>query len=98
MRLSWVKRRLLILKWSEVRENYHNKWILFEASEAYSKDGQRFVEELIIINVFSEGKDALKDYAEKHKRDKSREMYVYHTKNKELKIEERTRIGVRKYG
>ena len=30
-----------------------------------------------------------------HKRDKSREMYVYHTKNKELTIEERSWIGVR---
>jgi len=30
-------------------------------------------------------------------RDKSREMYVYHTKNKELKIEEGTWIGLRKY-
>lgn len=86
------------MKWSEVRKNHPNKWILFEAIEAYSKDGQRVIEDLSILNVFDEGREALEEYSEKHKRDKSREMYVYHTKNEELKIEERSWIGVRKYG
>ncbi len=86
------------MKWSEVRENHPNKWILFEAMEAYSKDGQRIVDDLSIIDIFDEGRDALKEYAEKHKKDKSREMYVYHTNNKELMIGERSWIGVRSYG
>ena len=88
----------MILKWSEAIKNYPDKWILFEAIEAYSKDGQRIIEDISIINVFDEGRDALKEYAEKHKKDKNREMYVYHTKNIELIIEERSWIGVRKYG
>lgn len=88
----------MILKWSEAINNYPNKWILFEAIEAYSKEGQRIIEDISIINVFDEGRDALKEYSEKHKKDKNREMYVYHTKNKELIIEERNWIGVRKYG
>jgi len=86
------------LKWSEAIKNYPNKWLLFEAIEAYSKDGQRIIEDISIINVFDEGRDALKEYAEKHKKDKSREMYVYHIKNIESIIEERNWIGVRKYG
>jgi O-methyltransferase involved in polyketide biosynthesis len=90
--------RLMILKWSEAIKNYPNKWLLFEAIEAYSKDGQRIIEDISIINVFDEGRDALKEYAEKHKKDKSREMYVYHIKNIESIIEERNWIGVRKYG
>lgn len=77
------------MKWLEARENYPNKWLLFEAIEVYSKDGQRIVEELSVINIFDEGKDALKEYSEKHKKEKNREMYVYHTNNKELAIEER---------
>ena len=89
---------MIILKWSEARKNYPNKWLLFEAIEAYSKDGQRVIEDISVINIFEEGRDALKDYAEKHKKDKTREMYVYHTKNKELKVGERTWVGVRKYG
>lgn len=42
--------------------------------------------------------EAIEAHSEKHKKDKSREMYVYSTKNKELLIEERTWIGVRKNG
>jgi hypothetical protein len=84
--------------WEEARNMYVNKWVLIEAIDAYSEEGRRVVKELSIINVYDEGKEALKEYAEKHKKDKSREMYVYHTKNEKLIIEERAWIGVRKNG
>ena len=86
------------MKWKEAVRNYPNKWVLFEAIEACSKDGKRIIEDLSVINSFDDSREALKEYSEMHKRDKSREMYVYHTKNKELIIEERSWIGVRKYG
>lgn len=86
------------MKWKEAVRNYPNKWLLFEAIEACSKDRKRIIEDLSVINSFDDSREALKEYSEMHKRDKSREMYVYHTKNKELIIEERSWIGVRKYG
>jgi hypothetical protein len=86
------------VKWEEARKVYPNKWILFEAIEARSEESKRIVEEFSVINIYDSGKDALKDYAEKHKKDKNREMYVYNTKNEELNIEERSWIGVRKNG
>lgn len=86
------------MKWNEARKAYPNKWILFEAIESHSENSKRIVEELSVINIYDEGKEALKEYAEKHKKDKSREMYVYNTKNEELLIEERNWIGVRKNG
>ncbi|MCR1898616.1 hypothetical protein NSA47_06375 [Irregularibacter muris] len=86
------------MKWLEARNIYPDKWLLFEAIEAYSREGKRIIEELSVINVFEDGREALKEYAEKHKKDKSREMYVYYTKNKELTIQERNWIGVRNHG
>lgn len=83
------------MKWQEARKVYPNKWVLFEALEAFSEESKRVVLELSVINVYDEGKEALKGYAEKHKKDKNREMYVYNTKNEELLIEERNWIGVR---
>lgn len=88
----------MILKWSEAIKVYPNKWLLFEAIEAHSNEGYRVIEEISVINVFDEGRNALEEYSEKHKKDKSREMYVYHTKNKDLIVEERNWIGVRKHG
>lgn len=86
------------MKWSEARNIYPNKWLLFEAIDAYWSEGKRIVKELSIINVYDEGKEALKEYSDKHKKDKAREMYVYHTKNEDLYIEERNWIWVRKNG
>lgn len=86
------------MKWNEARSVYPNKWLLFEAIEAHSEEGKRIVEELSVINVYDQGKEALKEYADKHKKDKKRELYVYNTKNAELLIEERIWIGVRKNG
>lgn len=63
-----------------------------EVTEAYSKDGQRVIEDISVINIFDKGRESLKKYSERHKKDKSREMYVYHIKNKELIIEERNWI------
>ena len=84
------------MKWKEAIKDYPDKWLLFEAIEAYSKDEKRIIEDLSVIKSFDDGREALKEYSEMHKKDKSREMYVYHTKNKELIIEERSWIGVRK--
>lgn len=86
------------MKWAEARKDYPNKWLLFEAIKAYSKDGQRIIEDFLVVNTFNDGREALREYSEKHKKDKSREMYVYHTENQELIIKERNWIGVRKYG
>lgn len=86
------------MKWNDVRKLYKDKWILFEAIEVYSKDGMRIVEDMAVINVYENRNDALKEYAERHKKEKSRELYVYNTSNEELTIEERTWIGVRKNG
>lgn len=86
------------MKWEEARKIYPDKWILFEAIEARSEEGKRIIEEFSVINVYDNGKEALKGYSEKYKKDKSREMYVYNTKNRKLTIEERSWIGVRKNG
>lgn len=86
------------MKWCKAREIHPDKWLLFEAIEAYSEDGERIIEELSVIDVFDEGRDALNKYSQRHKKDKQREMYVYHTNNKKLTIEERSWIGVLKHG
>jgi hypothetical protein len=92
------KMGVFYMKWEEARKIYPGKWLLFEAIDAHSEEGKRVVDEISIINAYDEGKTALKEYAEKHKKDKSREMYVYNTKNEKLFIEERIWIGVRKNG
>lgn len=86
------------MKWTDVRKIYKDTWVLFEALEAYSENGKRIIDDLAIINSFNNGQEALKDYAKRHKQDKGKEMYVYHTKHENLNIEQRAWIGVRVNG
>lgn len=86
------------MTWSDVRENYKNKWIVFESLKAKSEKGKRIVEDLAVIAAFDNGSEALKSYSSWHKKDKSKEMYVYNTANESLDIEERVWVGVRSNG
>lgn len=86
------------MRWSDVRENYKNKWIVFESLKAKSEEGKRIVEDLAVIAAFDNGSEALKNYSLWHKKDKSKEMYVYNTANESLDIEERVWVGVRSNG
>ena len=86
------------MKWNEVRENFKNKWIVFESLNAKSENGKRIVEDLAVIAAFDNGSDALKNYSFLHKKDKTKEMYVYNTTNEFLNIEERIWVGARSNG
>lgn len=86
------------MNWKEVRSLYKDKWILIEAIKAYSNNGKRIIADMSVVGVYDKGNEALKDYVNRHKEDKSREFYVCSTINEELIIEERAWIGVRKNG
>lgn len=86
------------MTWKSVRELYKDKWVLIEAIKAHSDNGKRIVEDVAVVGVFDKGNEALKDYSNRHKEDKTRELYVCNTVNEELTIEERVWIGVRKNG
>ncbi|MGL5576133.1 MAG: hypothetical protein ACRDCW_11380 [Sarcina sp.] len=86
------------MKWKEIRNNYTNKWVLVEALKATSVEGMRVIDDMSVIGVYENGNDALKNYAIRHKADKTKEMYVYNTSKETLDIEERLWIGVRSNG
>lgn len=86
------------MTWESVRKLYKEKWVLIEAIKAHSNNGKRIVEDMDLVGVYDKGNEALKDYTNRHKEDKSKEFYVYSTINEKLEIEERAWIGVRKNG
>ena len=83
------------MKWEEVREKYHDKWILFEAVEAHSEKGKRKVDNISILNIFDDSSEATKNYRKIHKKDPHRELYIAHTQKDKLEIEERKWMGIR---
>ena len=83
------------MKWENVREKYPNTWVLIEALEAESLNGERIVKKISVLNYFENSEIAMKEYTEEHKKSPEKELYVCHTQNVTLQIKERNWMGVR---
>ncbi|TDX35495.1 hypothetical protein C7954_1582 [Halanaerobium congolense] len=83
------------MKWKDIRDEYPDSWILLEAIEAHSDHGKRVVDKIAVLDKFNNSEEAMKAYRELHKKNPERELYVAHTKNEDLEIEERKWLGVR---
>ena len=82
------------MKWKDIRDEYPDSWILLEAIEAHSDQKKRVVDKIAVLDIFNNSDEAMKAYRELHKKNPEREIYVAHTKNKNLEIEERNRRSI----
>jgi len=85
------------MQWQEVREKFSNEWVVFEAINAYSKDGFRCMDEVKVIDRFDDSLKAMKRYKELHRNEPAKEIYFLHTSRPDLKIEEKW-IGFKRWG
>lgn len=82
------------MRWDEVQERFPNEWVVLEATKAYSKEGQRFIEEMSVIDSYEDSTKALKRYSELHHEDPHREYCFFHTSRPEVVARERY-VGIR---
>ena len=55
------------MKWEDIRQKYIDEWIIIEAINARTEDGNRIVEELTIVDTFdNDNNGALRKYVELH--------------------------------
>ncbi len=83
------------MQWKGLREKYPDCWVLFEAVQAHSNEGKRFIDDIAVLDTFNNSDEAIKAYRDFHKKKPRRELYVAHTKKKDLEIVERKWLGVR---
>ncbi|MFE4132353.1 hypothetical protein [Peribacillus sp. YIM B13482] len=50
------------MRWDEVQERFPNEWVVLEATKAYSKEGQRFIEEVAVIDSYEDSNKELNLY------------------------------------
>lgn len=81
------------MKWTEVRNTYPNKWIVFDSLTQHEEGNKLVVEDLAIIEVFDDPNNAWKYYRELHRKDKSRELSLGDTRKENLEYEIK-RIGL----
>ncbi len=73
--------------WSEVRQAYHNQWLIIEALKAHTTpDTKRHLEHIAVVEMGSSGGDAMQRYRRFHQQFPARET---------LDIRERKWLGIR---
>ncbi len=82
------------MRWEEVRDRFPEEWVVLEATKAYSKEGQRYIEEVVVIDTFNDSTLALRRYSELHKQNPHRENCFFYTSRPKLVARERY-VGVR---
>lgn len=85
------------MEWQEVRNAFPNKWVLFEAVQAFTTDQkERVLTKIVPIETYSEPLSAMNEYKKMQQSHPNRELYVLHTDREKLGIIEKTWIGVRR--
>jgi hypothetical protein len=85
------------MKWNEVRRQFPNRCVLVESLKAKTKeDNERVIEDMSVIDDFDNGNAAWKVYKELHGENRTRELYIFHTNNEEIKVIEQPYVGVRR--
>jgi hypothetical protein len=84
------------VKWIEVRELFPNRCVLVESLQAKTINNERIIDEMSVIDDFDNGNSAWKVYKEIHNQDRTRELYIFHTNNEEVKVIEQQYLGVRR--
>lgn len=85
------------MRWTDIREQYPDKWLIIEALEAHTEDDRRKLDQVTVVKVCSDGAAAFQRYRELHRQYPPREFYFVHTAREELDIRERHRLGLHKY-
>jgi hypothetical protein len=86
----------MLMKWSEVRQRFPDRCVLVEALKSETRGKERVIEEMSVIDDFENGNAAWKVYKKLHAENQTRELYIFHTKNEEIKVIEQPYIGVRR--
>ncbi len=83
------------MTWTDIRRHYPHQWLLVEALLARSKAGKRLLDEMAVVDAFTDGENALRAYLKLHRAAPMRELYVVHSDREELEINEHTLLGLR---
>lgn len=80
------------MKWNDVRNNYPDKFVLFEIIHSTKAEDKEFVDDVKVIEVYDNGKDARKAFIKKNPN-----QFVYSTKNETVEIEILRYVGIRRH-
>ena len=69
------------MTWHEIQEQYPSLWLIVEALDAKTVDGERIWGSFNVIKPFQDSKRALSTYAQMRRKQPRREFHVFHADN-----------------
>ena len=76
------------MTWREIRQQYPSQWLLVEAINAHTEGDQRILDDIAVLQSFTDVEPAMNRYKVIHRQSPFRELYVLHTDRAELEISE----------
>ncbi len=83
------------MNWQDIRKYYPEQWLLVEAVKARSEAGKRILEQISVINAYTDSLSAMKGYKTLKHEAPERELFVFHTSREDLDVSERQWLGIR---
>ena len=83
------------MNWKKIRTLYPHQWVLVDAIKAHTSHSKRILDNIAVINNFTDSIKAIKAYSQIHKKTPQRELYVLHTDKEQPDITERAWFGIR---
>ena len=84
------------MRWTEIRKQYPNQWLIIDALEAHTEGDRRRLDQMTVVEVCIDGETAYQRYQELHQQYPQREFYFVHTARQQLDIRERHWLGLRR--
>ena len=84
------------MRWMNIRKTYPNQWLVIEAVKAHSLKTKRLLDKIAVMETCLDGTTAMQKYRRLHQQHPEREFYFVHTSRKQLDIQERQWLGVRR--
>ena len=78
------------MKWEEIRKQYPDAFVKFEVLEYHIEEDKEIVDELALIKIMQDGKEAMKEHLKCKKG-----QYVYSTSKEKVEIHMIKYIGIR---
>jgi hypothetical protein len=79
-----------------IRETYPNQWLVIEAVKAHSAKTKRVLDKIAVLETCLDGTIAMQRYRKLHQQFPEREFYFVHTSRKQLNIQQRAWLGIRR--
>ena len=83
------------MQWHDIQEHYSDRWLIIEALEAHSADDKRILDDLAVLDSYSDSTSAMRRCRELHREAPGRELYVFYASRPHLTVTGRAWLGAR---